>query len=174
MDEWGSSQEVEDEELYNDRKDLNEYIKFVIRLESIFRALRSPPSYIIPPTKQRKNTNSPWLVSLRVVTPLLHPISHEQITVTTSNQTTNSQNEEKPSNTNRAANTLSLLANLPSHATISGTQIQQTIHQSLYNASTSGIVDKRMVPRLLFTCTNISDEFYEAELTYEGLYFLFG
>jgi hypothetical protein len=152
-----------DTEVYHDKKDISEYMRYIIRLESIFRTLRSPPTFIVPPQKLKPSKPSPWIVSMRVITPLLHPISQEQISVTTSNHT--SSNESGDNEKVIANNTLSLLANLPSHMTMSGTQIQQTIQQSLF----SGNLDKRMIPRLLFTCTNVNNELYEAELAYEDL-----
>ena len=165
------------------KREMTEYIRTVISLETIFKTYRGQPTYLAPP-KNSSSTKShvPWIISMRIITPVIHPISKETMAITTSNCNLSSElfvNKKNGGSSLLRENkevssvqidTLSLLANLPSHmSTVSGTHITSTIKQTFERGITGGSIQKNIVPRLLIVCTNVLDELYELEATFEDL-----
>ncbi|KAL9643475.1 hypothetical protein ABK040_010089 [Willaertia magna] len=151
-----ASIEERKEELEIDKAEFIEYTKQVLKLESIHKITHI--------------NNQPYLVSLRVIQSSKHPITNEIYHLTTSNQTFNSigNNVHLPNQ-----NTASLLANLQQQTiATSGLQTLNTCKQSLENLQNLERItekEKDACPKLLFTCSNINDEFYEIELGFDEL-----
>jgi hypothetical protein len=151
---------------FTKKKEHAEYMKEVVKLESIYCLLGSMPTFSSNGTEVKsKRKHAPWVLAMRVVTPLLHPISQELITmVTSSNCSLNSADEKRTKSVGAptSVDTLSLLANLPAHM---GHSFQLTLDK----AAKGQHIERRRTPRILFTCTNAVDELYETELSFEDL-----
>jgi hypothetical protein len=171
-DDFDDHEEDEQNDTIVQDKEFREYIANVAALESIHKIVHVQHYTSSKKKKQekRKTKTKPYLLSLRVVTPAKHPVSSATTLITTSNQTFSNSGQsartlgsssiplapyQKPS-----LNTVSLLAGFTSNLSL-------TFHDIIREGE--NLNNKEMAPRILLTYTNVRDEFYESELTYDEL-----
>ncbi|KAL0479018.1 hypothetical protein AKO1_007951 [Acrasis kona] len=143
-----------------DEQDFKQYLSCINTLESIHKVVQVQHKVN---SRKNKTKTKPYLLSLRVVTPVKHPVSSETALLTTSNQTFSDGRPTAPHKS--AANTVSLLAGITTNMhQLSGTLTYNEVVREGANSN-----KRDMAPRILLTYSNIKDELYECELPFDEL-----
>jgi len=163
------------EEAEVDKMEFIEYTKQLSKLESIHKITHI--------------NQIPYLVSLRVIRPCRNSITNDTYNLTTSNQTFSNQHQNDHNTGAKFAFPQVTGIHLPNQSTVSLLAALQ--HSLAGGAHSASIVGQQTMPtmtldylqnldkitdkhkenglKLLLTCTNINDEYYEAELGFDEL-----
>jgi hypothetical protein len=146
-------------------RDFRDFLANVVTMESIHKVVQVQHQ---TPLK-KKITVRPYMLSMRVVTPAKHPVTELTTLLTTSNQTFSNNNTVgsiPPAPYQQTfQTTISLLAGVTTNMQAMSASL--SYNDVVRDGGNSN--DKDMAPRILLTYTNVKDEFYECELTFEEL-----